>query len=68
MKERYEEAQPDVCIFVGRIAREPFPPIIVEIRFSPSDQAQSFIYGSKGCCRIVICLDIKYRDKEKHSR
>jgi hypothetical protein len=70
-KERYEEAQPDVCIFVGSIAREPFPPIIVEVGFShplPSDRARSFIYGSEGRCRVVICLDIEYRDKEKRSR
>lgn len=70
-KGRYEEAQPDVCIFVGSMAQDLFPPIIVEVGFShplPPDRARSFIYGSDGRCRVVICLDIEYWDKEKRSR
>lgn len=66
-KERYEKAQPDVCIFVGSIAEAPYPLIIVEVGFShplPPDRARSFIYGSDSGCRVVICLDIEYRDKE----
>lgn len=70
-KTRYEKAQPDVCIFVGSTAEVPYPPIIVEVGFShplPPDRARSFIYGSDGGCRVVICLDIEYRDKEKRSQ
>lgn len=65
---RYEEAQPDVCIFVGELDLDIFPSVIVEVGFShplPFDRARSFIYGSEGRCRVVICLDIEYREKEK---
>lgn len=67
-QERYEEAQPDVCIFAGSMAQDLFPALIVEVGFShplPFDRARSFIYGSEGRCRVVICLDIEYREKEK---
>lgn len=70
-KERFEEAQPDVCIFVGSMAQDLFPPIIVEVGFShplTSNRARSFIYGSEGRCRVVICLDIEYRDKVNRLR
>lgn len=61
----YEAVHPDACIYTSN---EPnMPVIIVEVGFShplPFDRARSYIYGSEGKCRIVVCLDIEYKDPE----
>ncbi|KAH8749205.1 hypothetical protein F5883DRAFT_695186, partial [Diaporthe sp. PMI_573] len=62
---RYEEANPDVCIYIGDRNTTVIPAIIIEVGFShplPFDRARSYIYGSDGQCRLVVCLDINYRD------
>lgn len=64
---RYEEANPDVCIYIGDENTTVVPSIIIEVGFShplPFDRARSYIYGSHGQCRVVVCLDIKYRDRD----
>jgi hypothetical protein len=62
---RYEAVHPDACIYTST---EPnVPVIIVEVGFShplPFDRARSYIYGSDGKCRLVVCLDIEYKDPE----
>ncbi|KAH8759510.1 hypothetical protein F5883DRAFT_565052 [Diaporthe sp. PMI_573] len=61
----YEAVHPDACIYTND---EPnMPVIIIEVGFShplPFDRARSYIYGSEGKCRIVVCLDIEYKDPE----
>lgn len=70
-KIRYDEASPDVCVYIGDEDTTLIPAVIVEIGFShplPFDRARSYIYGSDGQCRVVICLDIEYRDSDARHR
>jgi hypothetical protein len=70
-KIRYDEASPDVCVYIGDEDTTLIPAVIVEIGFShplPFDRARSYIHGSDGRCRVVICLDIEYRDSDARHR
>lgn len=70
-KIRYDEASPDVCVYIGNEDTTLIPAVIVEVGFShplPFDRARSYIYGSDGQCRVVICLDIEYRDTDARHR
>lgn len=61
----FEAVHPDACIYTSN--KPNIPVIIIEVGFShplPFDRTRSYIYGSEGKCRVVVCLDIEYKDPE----